>query len=106
LAANRRGCTFIVVVATYLVFDFAGPFLPGAWSFEASQSMDSTVCRQPAASLRNIAVLTPCPRRQSLTETRSFSMQRRATPTVMTWIPVIRKVHPASSDPAPLVEDQ
>ena len=105
LAANRKGCLFILVVATYLVFDFTEPFLPGAWSFEPSQSVDSTSSGHHAASLLNMAVLTACPQRQSLTETRSVGAQRRAIPTVTTWIAVIREAHSSSSDPAPLVED-
>src|SRR5919197_4192758 len=104
-----RARLLLLVGLAYLAFDLADPVLPGAFSFEVSDSEIDAACVQPR-SQQEIALAVLAPRPEGRVEPRDDAFARArpavAEPSPRDVAPPRRPVpHEARHAPAPSLDD-
>lgn len=103
----RPGWLLTLVFAAYVCLDFSSPFVPGAFEFDADQSVDGIVMKAFGVRVRDgLPVSMPVP---DVVRVVDFSLTLRPPPRPRSvpstqWVVVLREAHSRSSDRSSLVE--
>lgn len=105
LQAVRTGWLFALALAAYVLLDFSSPYVPGAFVFDADQSVEGVVMSGQVLRLDGSSpVVAPAPDPIRVGEVRiAFPAQARIAAPVE-WLVVLRKAHCDSSDRSVLAE--
>jgi hypothetical protein len=87
-----------------IILDFADPFTPGAWAFEADESIEAVSAPRPLGSPTFLVTSKPSNRVKRL-ESFSVTSQQRAPDARREWIVLLRRAHPVVADSPPPSED-
>ena len=97
LRSVRTDWLFPLVIAAYVCLDFCSPFVPGAFVFDADQSVDGVVRQDPGADDGALPVMVPSPNAARVVEVSlAWPLQPRTFPSVE-WVVVLREAHARSS---------
>lgn len=102
----RADWLLALVFAAYVCLDFSSPFVPGAFEFDADQSVDGVVIKTSGVHRDGLPVMVPVPDAVSGVEislTLRPPPQPRSVPSTE-WVVVLREAHSCSSDRSSLVE--
>jgi hypothetical protein len=100
----RAGWLLTLVFTVYLCLDFSSPFVPGAFVFDADQSVDGVVMHGLGVGLDGPPVVTPFTGAIRVVEVSSDrpTQPRIVVPTE--WVVVLREAQSRSSDRSSLLE--
>jgi hypothetical protein len=101
---GRAGWLLTLVFTVYLCLDFSSPFVPGAFVFDADQSVDGVVLPGLDVGLDGPPVVAPFTGAIRVVEVSSDrpAQPRIAGPTE--WVVVLREAQSCSSDRSSLLE--
>jgi hypothetical protein len=99
-----RICGHTVFFLLCIILDFADPFTPGAWAFEADESIEAVSAARPLGSPIPVEASQPSSRIERL-ESFSVTSQQRAPDARRESIVLLRRAHPFVADSPPPSED-
>lgn len=104
LRAVRIGWLFALAVAAYVLLDFSSPYVPGAFVFDADQSVDGVVMSGQGRLDGSSPVVAPAPDPIHVGEVRIASPAQLRIAAPVEWLAVLRKAHCDSSARSVLAE--
>jgi hypothetical protein len=93
--------SLVLVVAVYVSLDVTNPFMPGVFTFDPEESVESLHAERGRPPLVVLAAAT-APR---LKRDRVTSASPRPTAVGRKWLGEPRRAHSPASDPPPVPED-
>jgi hypothetical protein len=103
----RADWLLTLVFAAYVCLDFSSPFVPGAFEFDADQSVDGVVMKTSGVHRDGLPVMGQVP--DACRRVVQISLAVRSQPQPRNfpsteWVVVLREAHSRSSDRSSLVE--
>jgi hypothetical protein len=100
-----RARRIAILIAFYLSLDFASPFIAGAFTFNADESVEGVHAQRQEVRFTTVSVPMPVPDRAETQRMATVTPPRREVRPLGAWFVDLRRAHsPAASTP-PISED-
>jgi hypothetical protein len=94
----------ILLVAFYITLDFGSPFIAGAFTFNADESVDGVHAQRQQAKVKAVSVPMPMPERAEIQRVANVTPRHDVRP-MIEWFVDLRRAHSPTAATPLLSED-
>jgi len=100
-----RARRLILLLSLYVTLDLTNPFMPGAFNFDADNSIDAVRLHLETFRSRLVVVVTPPSIAEAELKCPVVARPSAEAPAVRDWSVSLRQRQSSSSEPPPSLED-
>ena len=94
-----------LLIALYISLDFASPFIAGAFTFNADESVDGVHAHRQQVKVNAASVPMPMPERAENERVPTLATPRHEIRPLGEWFVELRRAHAPTAAPASISED-